>query len=141
MSHNTALSNKINNYHLLAISIGIVYLWFGTLKFFPGISPAEGLAADTIRILTFDLIPDNISVKILALWETIIGVLLIHFRFKKVALSLALVHIILTFSPLLVLPELCFGNSPMQLTLIGQYIIKNIVFLLILVILYKNRAN
>ena len=30
----------------LRISLGIVFLWFGALKFFPELSPAEELAAD-----------------------------------------------------------------------------------------------
>ena len=30
---------------LLRVSLGIVFLWFGALKFFPGLSPAQDLAA------------------------------------------------------------------------------------------------
>ena len=33
---------------LLRVSLGIVFLWFGALKFAPGLSPAEGLAGATI---------------------------------------------------------------------------------------------
>jgi hypothetical protein len=33
----------------LRIALGIVFLWFGALKFFPGASPAEALAARTIE--------------------------------------------------------------------------------------------
>jgi len=52
----------------LSISIGLVYLWFGGLKYFSGFSPAEQLAQDTIAVLTFDLIPPNYSILLLALW-------------------------------------------------------------------------
>jgi hypothetical protein len=34
---------------LLRVSLGVVFfLWFGVLKFFPGLSPAQSLAARTI---------------------------------------------------------------------------------------------
>jgi uncharacterized membrane protein YkgB len=43
-----------NRYALdtLRISLGIVFFWFGFLKFFPNVSPAESLATDTINVLT-----------------------------------------------------------------------------------------
>src|SRR3712207_2302913 len=40
---------------LLRLGMGIVYFWFGLLKFFPGASPAEDLAARTIAQMTFGL--------------------------------------------------------------------------------------
>ena len=56
---------------MLRISIGIIYIWFGSLKFFPGVSPAEDLAKETIHLLTFGLITPGLSLLLLALWETI----------------------------------------------------------------------
>jgi uncharacterized membrane protein YphA (DoxX/SURF4 family) len=46
----------------LRISIGIVFLWFGVLKFFPGLSPGEDLAIQTMKKLSFGLIPGNILI-------------------------------------------------------------------------------
>jgi hypothetical protein len=37
---------------LLRVSSGIVFLWFGILKFFPSVSPAEELAIRTIDVLS-----------------------------------------------------------------------------------------
>ncbi|HEX9616519.1 MAG TPA: hypothetical protein VGA03_03835, partial [Anaerolineales bacterium] len=37
----------------LRIGMGIVFLWFGALKFFLGLSPATDLAVRTIDVLTF----------------------------------------------------------------------------------------
>jgi hypothetical protein len=51
--------------HILAISIGLVYLWFGGLKYFPHLSPAENLAKNTIYMLTFGNIPSNVSIILL----------------------------------------------------------------------------
>jgi uncharacterized membrane protein YkgB len=36
---------------LLRISLGVVCLWFGALKFFPELSPAQDLATRTIKNL------------------------------------------------------------------------------------------
>lgn len=35
---------KKNGFTLLRVSLGIVFFWFGFLKFFPGVSPAQELA-------------------------------------------------------------------------------------------------
>lgn len=114
---------------LLRISIGIIYIWFGLLKYFPGVSPAEELAKETIRLLTFGLIESNLSLLLLAIWETVIGVLMITGLFRKYAFWLVLVHMFLTFTPLVLLPHLSFTHLPFSLTLVGQYIIKNIVII------------
>ena len=47
---------------LLRLSIGLVFLWFGVLKLFPGLSPAQDLAARTIGALTLGLVPGAVSV-------------------------------------------------------------------------------
>ncbi len=126
---------KVN---LIWVSIGIVYLWFGMLKFFVGVSPAEDLAKATIDQLTFGILTPEISIILLAIWETSIGLLLISHLFIKFALKLALVHIILTFLPFLFFPDLVFTQAPLGLTLLGQYIIKNVIILGVLIVLLKE---
>lgn len=42
---------------LLRLSVGLVFLWFGFLKFIPGLSPAEELATKTVDGLSFGLVP------------------------------------------------------------------------------------
>jgi hypothetical protein len=54
---------------VLRTSVGIVFFWFGVLKFFPGLSPAEDLAARTISSLTFGLVTPAVSLPVLATWE------------------------------------------------------------------------
>lgn len=132
------LSKQFSKNNLLAISIGIVYLWLGALKFFPSISPAEDLAKDTINSMTFGLIPSHVSIFLLAIWETGIGLLLISNVYRKMTVSLALVHIILTFAPLIIFPDLVFNNGPFNLTLLGQYITKNIIILFALISIFKE---
>jgi len=111
----------------LRVSIGIIYVWFGALKFFPGVSPAEALAKETIHHLTFKLINPELSLLLLALWETIIGVLLISGLYSKVVIRIVLVHMICTFAPLVLLTGTSFTAAPFALTLVGQYILKNII--------------
>jgi uncharacterized membrane protein YphA (DoxX/SURF4 family) len=123
--------------HILAISIGLVYLWFGGLKYFPHLSPAENLAKNTIYMLTFGNIPSNVSIILLAIWETTVGLLLILNIYRKQAIVLALVHMVFTFTPLLFFPEQSFSDAPMGFTLIGQYIFKNIIIISALLTLYK----
>src|SRR3990172_9115307 len=73
---------------LLRISVGIVFFWFGVLKFFPGVSPAEQLATRTISLLTFGLIPPGVSIVVLAAWECAIGLGLIAGVFMRATLLL-----------------------------------------------------
>ena len=42
-----------NKKGFLRMSIGTVFIWFGVLKFFPNLSPADTLAKDTISFITF----------------------------------------------------------------------------------------
>jgi len=57
----------------LRLSLGLVFLWFGALKFFPGLSPAENLAGRTIGMMTFGAVPASVALPMLAGWEVLIG--------------------------------------------------------------------
>ena len=126
---------------LLAVSIGIVYVWFGVLKFFPGASPAESLAKDTIHYITFGLVPSDVSIILLAIWETVLGFLLIFNVAKKTTIWVALVHMICTFAPIFLFPDMSFAAEPFSLTLLGQYIIKNIVIISALLAIYPAKKE
>ena len=51
---------------ILRISLGAVFLGFGLLKFFPGVSPAQDLVEHTTAILTLGLIPSPVSLAAVA---------------------------------------------------------------------------
>ncbi|MDC6390147.1 hypothetical protein PP182_15750 [Maribacter sp. PR1] len=123
------MENKNKNNRYLKIAIGLVYLWFGVLKFFPNVSPAEELAVNTINQLTNFLIPSNISIVLLALWETTVGLFLILGLQKKNTIRVAVIHMLLTFTPLYFFPDLIFNDTILSLTLLGQYIVKNLIIL------------
>ncbi|QWX85611.1 doxx family protein [Cellulophaga sp. HaHaR_3_176] len=130
--------NRISQNHILAFCIGLVYVWFGVLKYFSGESPAEELAKNTINLLTYGLIPSKVSILLLALSETIIGLLLILNIYRKQVVIVALIHIAFTFTPLFLFPEESFTNSIFSFSLLGQYIFKNIVIIGALITLYKS---
>lgn len=132
------IKELISNNHILAITIGLVYLWFGGLKFFAHLSPAEDLAKNTIEVLTFGFIPTNVAIILLAIWETFIGAFLILNMFRKPVIILALVHMVLTFTPFIFFPNLSFNHSPLVFTLLGQYIFKNVIIIGALLTLYKQ---
>lgn len=128
-------------YTYLSISIGIAYLWFGFLKFFPGLSPAEALARDTINYLTCGLIPESYSIIMLAIWESLLGILLILGLMNRVIISFALLHMFCTFTPFIFFPDRSFHNDFFLLTMVGQYIIKNIIIICALVVLYVEKRK
>lgn len=119
----------------LGLSVGLVYLWFGVLKFFPALSPAEDLAKQTINALSFGWLPADVSIKLLAIWETLIGLALISNVYRKVTLWITFLHILLTFSPFFLFPEQSFTRLPYGFTLLGQYIFKNIIIIGALIVL------
>lgn len=114
---------------LLRVSIGIIFFWFGVLKFFDGLSPAQDLAIKTIDVVTFGLLTPSIIILGLAIWETAIGIGLIFSLFMRETLLLLYLQMIGTFLPVLFFPSEVFNIFPYSLTLEGQYIIKNLVLL------------
>ena len=126
-----------NCFTLLSITIGIVYLWFGALKFFPHLSPAEDLAKNTINLITFELIPSQLSIFLLALWETLLGVMFITNCCRRIAVWGALLHMVGTFTPLIFFPEASFTINLLSFTLLGQYIVKNLIIVGALWVLYQ----
>ncbi len=112
---------------LLRISLGIVFFWFGVLKFFPGLSPAQDLASRTIAVLTFGLAPASVTLPALAAWETVIGLGLITGKFMRATLLLLVLQMLGTITPLCFFPNEVFTRIPYAPTLEGQYIVKNIV--------------
>ncbi|MCU0452949.1 MAG: DoxX family membrane protein [Bacteroidetes bacterium] len=114
---------------LLRISLGITFFWFGFLKFFPGLSPAQGLATETIRLLTFDIVTPGVSIYLLATWETVIGIGLIFGVYLRAILFLLFLQMLGTLTPLVLFPADAFTRLPYAPTLEGQYIIKNLVLI------------
>ena len=89
----------------LSITIGVIFLWFGLIKYFPGLSPIEGLALRTIRVLTFNLFSDKAMGIGLATLECLIGIGLITGKYLRATLLLLLLQLIGAISPALFFPQ------------------------------------
>jgi len=113
----------------LRISLGVVFLWFGVLKFFPGLSPAAGLASRTIERLSGGAIGAQASLVLLAVLETVIGLGLLLRVFQRVILLLLVVQLLGTLTPFVLFPDEVFTRFPYALSLEGQFIVKNAVLI------------
>lgn len=127
----TRITNWMARYGILVlrVSLGIVFFWFGILKFFPDLSPAQELATRTINLLTFGIIPEDVAIILLAAWECLIGLGLIFGKFMRFTLLLLFVQMLGTMSPIFLFPDEVFTRIPYAPTLEGQYIFKNLVLI------------
>ena len=67
--------------------------------------------------------------------------LLLNVRLKAV-IYMALIHIVFTFTPLFLLPAISFNEEHMySLTLVGQYIIKNVVIFSALLMIFPEEGK
>lgn len=110
---------------LLRICVGLILVGFGALKFFPGVSPVEGLVTRTVDAITFGTVTGSTALVATAAIECCVGLMLI----TKVLLRTGLVLLggcILGFMCPLVLffPDMFPGGHP---TLEAQYMLKDIV--------------
>jgi len=112
---------------VLRISLGVVFLGFGVLKLFPGVSPAEGLVEATIEVMTGGLVPARLGLVVTALLECAIGISLIAGRWVRLTVYLLAVELLGILSPLVLLPGRMFGGPFHAPTLEGQYVLKDLI--------------
>ena len=112
---------------VLRIAVGAVFLGFGALKYFPGVSPAEDLVHSTTDLLTFGLVPGGVSIVAVATLECFIGACLISGRLMRWAIWLLALLFVGILSPLVLLPGRLFAGSYGAPTLEGQYVLKDVI--------------
>lgn len=112
---------------ILRVSMGIIFLLFGALKFFPGVSPAQGMVEQTTELLTLGLLPGGVALVLVATMESIIGLCLITGRALRGAVYLLGVQLIGILSPLVLLTAQLFDGPHGAPTLEGQYVLKDII--------------
>ena len=128
-----AIHRWLMRYSIIAlrISLGAVYLGFGILKYFPGVSPAEGIVLATTHLLSFGLVPavvpSGVVVVLVGTLECAIGVLLITGRWLRVAIVLLAIQLAGIFSPAVLLPGRLFAGPHHMPTLEGQYVLKDVI--------------
>lgn len=112
---------------VLRMVVGLVFLAFGLLKLFPGVSPAEGLTIKTTDALTFDLLPGHVAIVLIASLECIIGLLLIIRRWLRLAIFLLAGQLIGVLAPLVLFTGRLFAGPHNAPTLEGQYVVKDLI--------------
>ncbi len=111
----------------LRVSVGAVFLGFGVLKYFPGVSPAEDLAIKTTDQLTFGLVPGSIAIVAIATLECFIGLCFLSGRWMRLAIWLLAAEFIGILSPIVLLTGRLFSGPHHAPTLEGQYVLKDII--------------
>jgi putative oxidoreductase len=122
-----ALARVLTRYSITAlrIALGVVFLGFGVLKFFPGVSPAQPLVERTLGTLTLHHMGGGPALLLTACMETVIGLTLVTGKFLKAGLVLLAMALVGIMSPLvLFFHDLFPAGGP---TLTAQYVIKDIV--------------
>ncbi|MDP8908386.1 MAG: DoxX family protein [Chloroflexota bacterium] len=111
----------------LRVSVGVVFVGFGLLKFFPGVSPAEDLSITTIDLLTFGVVPWRVGIILIAGLEVFIGVCLLASRWMRVAVWFLAIEFVGILAPLVLLSGRLFSGPGGAPTLEGQYVLKDII--------------
>ncbi len=114
---------------LTRVALGVVFLWFGFLKFFPGLSSEEDIATRTMRVISFGVLQPSVSRPLLATLECAIGLGLLTGKALRITLLLLVVQMLGTLLPLAIFPDVTFKVFPVVPTLEGQFIVKNLVLL------------
>jgi uncharacterized membrane protein YkgB len=114
---------------ILRISLGVVILGFGVLKYFPGVSPAENLVKTTIHVMTLGLVPamGMLAMVATATLECFIGISLIIRRGLRATIYLLFVWLAGILSPVVLLPHRLFSGPDHAPTLEGQYVLKDLI--------------
>jgi len=113
----------------LQISMGVIILGFGFLKYFPGLSPAEHMVLTVNRDLTFGLMPDRITLMLFATFECVIGLSLITGFGLRVIIYPMGAWAVGILSPLVLMPAELFSGPDHTPTLEGQYVLKDVILL------------
>lgn len=109
---------------ILRVSLGLIFLGFGVLKFFPGASPAEALVMRTIDTLTFGIVHGRSAVLLTAVMECFIGLTLVSGRLLRTGLLVLGFSLVGIMSPLVLFFGDLFPGTP---TLEAQYVLKDVV--------------
>lgn len=111
----------------LRLAVGLVFLGFGVLKFFPNISPAQNLVEKTTSLLTFGLVPGGVAIVAVASLECFIGLCFLANRWMRLAIWLLAAEFVGILSPIVLLTGRLFSGPHNAPTLEGQYVLKDII--------------
>lgn len=118
-----------NGLILTRFALGIVFLWFGLLKFMPMVTPVDQLAERTLVLITFHQFPAAACLHTLAIFECLIGIGLLTGRFLHLTILLLFLQMPGTFLPMILLRHETWIHLLWFPSFEGQYIIKNFVLI------------
>jgi len=111
------------------VALGILFFWFGVLKFFPRTFACRAAWVRTIEHITLYMVPSSIALPILAAWECQIGIGLFTGVALRATLLLLFAQMLGTLLPLALVPLETFIIFPVAPTLECRCIIKNVVLI------------
>ncbi len=119
------LIDRLRRYSPLALrlALGIVFVWFGALKV-TGVSPVEELVDQTVWWL-----PSGTAMIVLGVVEVAIGIGLMFRLVPRLVLLAFTLQLLGTFITFFVVPALMFEGNPLRLTVLGEFVVKNLVLL------------
>ncbi|MFF2276476.1 DoxX family membrane protein [Agromyces sp. NPDC058126] len=109
----------------LRVSLGLVFLVFGALKFLPGASPVEDLVVRTWNALSFGFVDGYAAMAITASLEVFVGLAFITGFLLRIGLLALAGTFVGIFSPLVFFTGELFTSAGPTLT--AQYILKDVV--------------
>ena len=110
---------------ILRISLGVVFLAFGAVKFVPDASPAQALVERTLDTLSLGLVSGAAALLMTAVAECFIGITLITGKLLRAGLAVLGASLVGIMSPLvLFFTDMFPSDGP---TLEAQYVFKDIV--------------
>lgn len=105
----------------MRVALGIIFLWFGLLKFY---SPNP--VYDLLKA-TFSFLADPPGIYFLGALEMLIGLGLIINIFPKITHRILILHLLGTFATFFISPGIMFDPYFPFLTLVGEFVVKNFV--------------
>ena len=117
-------------------SLFIIYFWFGYLKLL-GTSPAESLVHELFNITLINLTNFKTFAICFGLFECLIAISWLIPKITFIAFYAVIIHVIFTFVPIIALTELTW-TSTFTPTIIGQYILKNLLLLSCIMYIKEN---
>jgi len=121
------------------VSLFIVFFWFGFLKIIK-VSPAEELVRSLYNVTIINYIDFPAFLLMLGIFECFIAIIWLFPFLTRMALYNYIIHLILTILPLFLLIEISWQDL-FTLTLVGQYIMKNICMLSVVLSTYYYYNN
>lgn len=117
---------------IMRVALGVVFVWFGALKI-ANVTPVAKLVADTLAWVPVD--PD-VLLPALGAFEIVLGAMVVVGWQLRLVLTVLIAHLCGTFLVLVVLPQVAFERgNPLLLTTIGEFVVKNVVFIAAAVLL------